>query len=181
MKVLGICCSPRKEGNTEMLIREALAGAEAAGAQTELSTLRDKDIRFCDGCRSCDATGKCHIKDDMQIIYRQVLAADGLIFGSPSYFQSASGQAKVLIDRLVSLHRKNLLRDKVGGVIVAASRTGHGEVRNQFCSFFDSTGMVMGGFVRGFAKDKGQIAQDPSALAAARDLGKRIVAIHKVK
>lgn len=177
IKVLGICCSPRKNGNTEILVKEALAGAEELKAQTELITLRDKDIKGCDGCRGCDKSGKCHIKDDMQLIYPKIVEADGLIFGTPVYFWSVTGQGKMFIDRLVCLHRKNLLRNKVGGVIAVASSSGHAEVRGLFYSFFAATRMIVGDFVQGFSKDVGQIKKDRWAVAASHELGKKIVGI----
>ena len=96
MNIIGIACSPRKDGNTDILIKEALAGAKDSGAKTELITIRDNEIKPCDGCGSCVNTGICHIKDDMQIIYKKMLDADGIILATPVYFWTVSGQAKVL-------------------------------------------------------------------------------------
>ncbi len=75
MKVLGIVCSPRKEGNTEILVKEALASAHEAGAQTELFRVADKTIAPCDGCGSCFETDMCKIEDDMQPLYHQMESA----------------------------------------------------------------------------------------------------------
>ena len=86
MKILGIVGSPRKGGNTEILVEEALTATREAGAQTEIILLADKNIAGCDGCGSCFETGVCKIKDDMQSIYPQLEAADAIIFGSPVYF-----------------------------------------------------------------------------------------------
>ena len=66
MKVLGIVCSPRRRGNTEILVDEALASAKDSGAEVELVTVSGKNIAPCDGCESCIITGKCRIEDDMQ-------------------------------------------------------------------------------------------------------------------
>jgi len=181
IKVVGICCSPRANGNTEILVKEAIAGATEAGAVAEMITLRDKDIKPCDGCRGCDKTGKCHIKDDMEPIYQKILDADGLIFGSPVYFWSISGQGKVFMDRLVCLHRKNLLRNKVGGVIAVASSSGHAGVRDLYYSFFSATRIIIGDFVQGFSKDKGHIKKDRWAVAASHELGKKIVGIAEAR
>jgi multimeric flavodoxin WrbA len=73
MKVLGICCSPRKGGNTETLVNEALKGAKQEGAETELYSVSGKHIEPCDGCRACARTGICHIEDDMQDVYKKML------------------------------------------------------------------------------------------------------------
>ncbi|MFC2060339.1 flavodoxin family protein [Chloroflexota bacterium] len=96
---LGIVCSGRKEGNTEILVKEALASAQEAGAQTELVLVAGKDISPCNGCCSCRQTDVCHIQDDMQSIYEQLETVDAIIFGSPVYFHSVSAQAKAIMDR----------------------------------------------------------------------------------
>ena len=125
MKILGICCSPRKAGNTELLIEKALEGARAAGAETELYRMAGRDIRPCDGCSSCRKTGVCHIQDDMQEVYEKMAAADGIIFGTPVYFYSMDAQAKTLIDRTFSMNRpESSLENKVGGVITVAGSLG---------------------------------------------------------
>ena len=75
MKILGICGSPRK-GNTEFLLRETIKVAKEKGAEVELIFLREKRIEFCDGCLRCDETGKCHLRDDMQEIYKKLEESD---------------------------------------------------------------------------------------------------------
>jgi len=74
LKVLGIACSPRKAGNTEILLREALAGAKESGAEVELLRISDMNIAACDGCEACHESGECRIKDDMQKAYKKILA-----------------------------------------------------------------------------------------------------------
>jgi multimeric flavodoxin WrbA len=85
MKVLGICCSPRKDGNTENLIKEVFRGSALEGAETDLFSVSGKHIEPCDGCRSCNLTGICVIKDDMQVLYQKMVSADSLIFSTPTY------------------------------------------------------------------------------------------------
>jgi multimeric flavodoxin WrbA len=63
MNVLGISCSPRKNGSTSALVNESLKGAKKEGAKTEFYSLSGKDIKPCDGCRTCAKTGVCRIKD----------------------------------------------------------------------------------------------------------------------
>ncbi len=66
LRVLGISGSPREGGNTDILLGEALAGAEDLDAETELIAIRNMKISPCDGCESCRVSGRCHIDDDMQ-------------------------------------------------------------------------------------------------------------------
>jgi len=100
MKVLGISGSQRKGGNSEILLKAALARARECGAETEFIGLYEKDIEFCDGCCKCDMTKICEIDDDMAGVIRKVLAADAIIFATPTYFGDVSGTMKNFLDRL---------------------------------------------------------------------------------
>ena len=146
MKVLGIVCSPRKGGNTEILMQEALTSSRDCGAETELLTIWDKNIKPCDGCYSCAKTGKCHIKDDMQEIYLKLLESDGIIWGTPVYFFDVTAQAKILIDRSFVLYRNSKLNSKVGGVISVADSLGHQNVWYLFNAFFSVNRMLSADF-----------------------------------
>jgi multimeric flavodoxin WrbA len=105
MRILGICCSPRK-GNTEWVMRKILTNAERNGAEIELITLRDKNIKMCDGCLACEKTNACHIKDDMQEIYGRMLSADGIVLGSPDYMDAPTGSAMNFIHRMYPIYGK---------------------------------------------------------------------------
>ncbi|MBM4447669.1 MAG: flavodoxin family protein, partial [Chloroflexi bacterium] len=168
--------------NSEILVQEALAGAQACGAETELITIWDKDIRPCDGCLSCEKTGKCHIKDDVQVIYPKMIAADGIIWGTPVYFWSATAQAKMLIDRSYALYtNNNRLASKVGGVISVGASLGNVAVWNLFNTFFSVHHMLSTDFVYGYARNKGDIRKDKHAMQAARELGRQMVLIAERK
>jgi len=88
--IVAICGSPRKGGNTELALREVLRSATQGGAEEDLIRLADFTVRPCDGCNSCAATGKCHIEDDFERIFRRTTQADGLVFGSLVYNVSMS-------------------------------------------------------------------------------------------
>src|SRR5512136_288519 len=112
MKVLGIFGSPRRGGNTEILLEEALKGAEAEGAEVERLHLTDINITPCKECHGCDRTGECILQDDMQKIYPKLLEADVIILASPIFFYGVSAWAKSLIDRSQAFWpRKYLLKD----------------------------------------------------------------------
>lgn len=180
MKVLGIVCSPRKGGNTEIMMNEALAGARSYGAETEPWTTAGKNLKPCDACQSCvQKSGKCHINDDMQELYAKVLAAQGIIFGSPSYFNSVTSQAKIVIDRLYCLYRQGVLCDKVVGLISVAQSRGHEGIRTQFSNFTECSHMLLADQAYGFAFDKGAIRKDKFAMKSAEELGKQVVSLIK--
>ena len=180
MQVLGIVCSPRKGGNTEIMMNEALTGARSYGAETELWTVAGKELKPCDGCGTCrKKNGECHIKDDMQELFPKILAADGIIFGSPSYFMSVTAQAKIVIDRLYSLYNICALPNKVAGVISVATGIGHEAVWTQFVSFFSHCHMLLADHVYGFATDKGDIRKDRYAMKGSEELGRQVVSLVK--
>ena len=99
VKVLGIAGSPRIGGNSEVLLDSALAGAESAGAKTEKIVLSMLKITPCDSDSFCRKNGTCYIKDDMQLVYKKLKAADAIIISSPVYFGSVTAQLKAMIDR----------------------------------------------------------------------------------
>ncbi|MFC2060393.1 flavodoxin family protein [Chloroflexota bacterium] len=181
MKILGIVCSERKEGNTEILVKEALASAQEAGAQTELVLVANKNISPCDGCGSCRQTDVCHIQDDMKSIYKQLETVDGIIFGSPVYFSSVSAQAKAIMDRTYLFLKDKRLKGKVAAPILAVRRVGGTQARNLLYGYFMTQGMVPVRGAIGYGREKGDVkqgvgaSQGSSALGEARTAGTDIV------
>ena len=168
MKVLGIVCSPRLHGNTEILVQASLAKAQEEGAEIELVTLAGKTIAPCDSCYSCRKTDKCHIKDDMQDIYTKLLEADGIIFGTPVYFGTVCAQAKALIDRSYVFLGEHKLRNKVAGVVVTTGRLGGTSAFTVFSVFSNVQRMIIVGVAIGFGgAEKGQIRNDKRGMASA--------------
>lgn len=110
MKVLGLTFG-RKLGNTEILVKEALMGAEEAGAEVELVRVSDLDLRPCTGCNEClddlfeqGGQGRCAIEDGFGWLDARITGADGLVIGSPIYGKSPTGLFQVLADRMRPSH-----------------------------------------------------------------------------
>ena len=194
MKVIGVVCSPRQQGNTEILVREALTAAREAGAEeVEMVSLANKKIFPCDGCDCCLETGECIIDDDMQHIYPKLLTADGIIIGTPVYFWGACGLAKIFIDRTYCLAASHLaivpdleirakmksrgkgLRDKVGGIIVVTARVGGTTALRQVSDFFRVHRMPEAGSAIGLAMHKGEANKDEQGLNESRWTGRAVV------
>ncbi len=111
-KVLGISGSPRRDGNTELLLKEFLRGARDSGHETELFILNEFKISPCTSCDSCQKNGQCIIDDDMQLMYNKLLEADYIVLASPIYFGGVSAQLKSFIDRCQALwSRKYILKE----------------------------------------------------------------------
>lgn len=98
-KVLIISSSPRKGGNSEKLAASFAKGAESSGNKTKTVFLREKDLNFCKGCFACLKLGHCVIQDDAVEIAAKMHDADVLVFATPVYYYSVSGQLKTMLDR----------------------------------------------------------------------------------
>lgn len=97
--MLGISTSPRIKGNSDLLLRQALAGAESAGACTEYIHSPDYNVSPCIECNACYETGLCKVQDDYQQLLKKILDANHIIFATPVFFMTVCAQAKMLIDR----------------------------------------------------------------------------------
>lgn len=181
MKILGIICSPRKGGNTEILVKEALAAARELQAETEIFSVLDKHIAPCDGCEACRKTRACHIKDDMQELYQKLEQADALVFGTPVYYGSVSAQAKAIMDRTYAYYAERRLKGKVAAPVVAVRRVGGAQTRNLLYGYFMAQGMIPVRGTIGYGWGKGDVlkgvgaAPGISAIDEARNVGKDIV------
>jgi multimeric flavodoxin WrbA len=103
IKVLGIAGSPRRGGNTDLLLQEAMAGASSGAAETKIIILSELCIAPCRHCDGCLKTGKCVIEDDMQWIYTELRGLDHLVLASPIFFMGVTAQTKAMIDRCQAL------------------------------------------------------------------------------
>jgi len=175
VKILAIIGSPRKNSNTEILIKEAMEGAKQAGAETEILNITELNIIPCNGCDFCLDGGECSISDDMQQISPKLIEADGIFIGTPVYFWNVSGQVKILIDRTYPLmvHRK--LRGKVGGIAVVANRVGCGNAYSSLNDYFALMRMTLAGGVIGYAGEPGEIRNDSEAMIQSSAAGKAMV------
>jgi len=98
MKAIGIVCSPRKNGNSDVLVREIL---KSTGIKdNEIFYPNEMDIRGCQACYSCKEQGKCAVEDDMVKIYDAIEKADIVVFGAPIYMSGVTAQFKTVLDRL---------------------------------------------------------------------------------
>ena len=127
MLVLGIVGSPRKGGNTEILMKEALKVCQEEGLETEFPHLADLRIDPCNECMVCKKERTCPIEDDFSPLYEKMLKADGILLGSPVFFSSATPSIKALIDRAgyLGIAQDRPFEKKVGGAIVVGRRAGH--------------------------------------------------------
>ncbi len=112
VRILGIYGSPRRKGNSSLLLKKAIQGAIEAGAEVEEVVLRDLKMSPCLEIYGCKQTGRCVIKDDFQGIYDQLLSCHGLMLASPVFFYAVSAHTKILMDRCQSLWAKRYWVEK---------------------------------------------------------------------
>lgn len=124
VKILAVYGSPRRKGNTSLLLREAVRGARGEGADVEEVVLRDLKISPCLEIYGCKKAGRCAIQDDFQPLYDQLLACRGLMLASPIFFYSVSAHAKSMIDRCQSLWVKKYWIDQSTMVLREPRRRG---------------------------------------------------------
>ncbi len=185
LKVVGIVGSPRKDGNTEYMVRKCLEYISQEDIEVELVTLHDKNISFCVGCDSCKATNKCVIDDDMQMLTDKVRDADGVIMSSPVYFGDMTGLAKTFIDRLRPLRNVHSFKYKVCGAVSTGGFRNGGQ-ESTIASIHDFF-LIQGGIVVGDdrptahygATGVGDTSDDDTADITCQNLASRMVDVLK--
>ena len=161
MKVIGVCGSPRK-GNTEWMLRRFLQELAAREIETELILLRKKEIKGCDGCLSCEVGGTarkglCRIRDDMQELYQKLLEADGLVLGTPVYFELLSGLLKNFMDRTCPIWPRLEGKPMAG---LAVAEEGVGKAIENLKTYASVCGMQWIGSVTALGKTPKQVSKN---------------------
>ena len=177
-KVLAIVGSPRRKGNTDILVDRILSGAKDAGADVEKIHLKGLTIKECDGCYACWKGKLCPKKDDMNDLYPKIDAADVVVFGTPVYWFGPTALLKAFIDRLIYFNCPEN-RPKIAGkaaFIASPFEDTDMETAAPMLAFFEKcfdylemkpAGRIL---VPGVA-DKGDILKKNKALEQAYQLG----------
>lgn len=140
-KILGVIGSPRKNGNTHVLVSRILDGARDMGADTEALFLGEHKILECDGCHACWKGKRCSKSDDMRQIYRKIIESDVIVFGTPVYWYGPTALMKCFIDRFVFFNCPENRRkiEKKKAVIVVPFEENHVETSDLLVRFFEKT------------------------------------------
>ncbi len=127
MNVMGISGTPRKKGNSEILLRYALKPFENNGWNVKIFLLSELEIKPCNACDSCRETGTCIINDDIQSIYDAFRWCNAIIISSPVYYLNVSSQLLSVLDRHYAVRFDKPLEGKVGGAIAVGNGTSGGQ------------------------------------------------------
>lgn len=182
MKVLGINCSPRKGGNTEILIKEVFKALEKEGIKTEFFQLGGKRVSGCVACMKCkkERDDKCHQKNDLiNECIKKMKKADGIIIGSPVYFADISADAKALIEVAGYALRASgsPLKRKVGAGVIAVRRAGAVHSFDSINNFFLINEMIIPGssyWNIGIGREKGEVLKDEEGMKTMKVLGENM-------
>jgi multimeric flavodoxin WrbA len=182
MKAIGIVGSPRKGGNTEIIVAHCLKAIAEEGIGTELVQLAGLKIAGCKGCGHCfKHPGDCSTKDDMQTVREKMIGADAIIVGSPVYFGSATALVKGFLERSAYCER-GALSGKVGGPLVVARRGGTNFTFAELMFWFHLNGITTpAGTYWGMAigREKGEVEQDEEGMSTAWNFGKNVAKLTK--
>ena len=179
MKVVAFNGSPRKEGNTSLLIGHIFTELNREGIETESIQVGGETIRGCTACYKCFALKdrRCAMNDDIaNACVEKMIEADGIIIGSPTYFAAMTPETKALIDRCGMVTRANgdLLKRKAGAAVVAVRRAGAISVFDTINHFFTISQMIIPGssyWNIAVGRNIGDVEQDEEGIKTMRDLG----------
>ena len=181
-KIVGFNGSPRKEGNTYLLIKRVFSALEKHGIETELVQLGGNPVRGCTACLWCKEhqEQRCVYQDDIiNECITKMIEADGIILGSPTYFAGLTTETKALIDRggYVTRNNGNLLRRKVGAAVTAVRRAGSVNVFNAVNHFMLINEMIIPGSIYwnlGIGRAIGDVEEDEEGMKTMDALGENI-------
>ena len=182
MNLLAFNGSPRRDGNTRILLDHVLEPFQAKGVKTEVFQLGGSNIHGCRGCYGCfkEKNGRCAFDDDVaNECIAKMVKADAIILGSPTYFADLTPETKALIDRagLVSRANGDLFKHKVGAAVIAVRRAGEIHAFDSINHFFLISQMIVPGSCYwnvGVGREKGDVRKDEEGLKTMRVLGENM-------
>lgn len=184
MKVVAFNGSPRKDGNTTILINTLFGELEKEGLETELVQLSGKTVHGCIACYKCfeNKDQRCAVNNDfMNTCIEKMITADGIILGSPVYFADVTSEMKALIDRagFVSMANGGMYKNKVGAAVVALRRSGAIHTLDSMNHFFLAGQMIIVGRGIGVGREKGEVEKDDEGIQMVKALGQRMAWVLK--
>lgn len=181
-KILAVVGSPRKGGNTDVLLDRMAEGARREGGDVEKIYLSDLKITECDGCHRCWQGRDCSKDDDMSALYATIAGADAFIFGTPVYWYGPTGLMKLFIDRFVYFNcAENRANVQGKSVVIAVPfeeevlETARGVVEFFEKSLAYLEMKLLGKLIVPGVSGKGDILKRAEYLEEARKVGKRLV------
>ena len=180
MKVIGICSSARKQGNTALLIRTVFGELEREGIETELLEFAGSVVEPCKACWACGGKGNCvHRRDPFCGVFEKLKEADGVILGSPVYSANISANMQAFLERAAVVCDMNpgLMRHKVGAAVSAVRRAGGLQAVDAMNHFFLNHEMIVAGATYwnvSYGRMPGEVESDTEGMDTMRSLGQNM-------
>ena len=181
-RILGVVGSPRKNGNTHLLVSTVLDGARERGATAKLVRLGKRKIDECDGCHDCWKEGRCHKDDDMRKLHKQVAKSDVIVFGTPVYWYGPTVAMKAFLDRFVYFNgpKNRPLLKATSAVLVVPFEEEDPSTADPLVTMFEKSlaylemPLVAKLLVPGVTK-RGEVREHPERLEEALRIGRELV------
>lgn len=183
-KVLGVVGSPRKNGNTHVLVSKILEGVKSRGISTATIFLNDLTIEECYGCHVCWKNEKCVKNDDMSSLYQKIIESDVIVFGTPVYWYAPTALMKGFIDRFVYFNgpkNRKKIKGKLG-VIAVPFEDEDDETVAPVVSFFEKSlnflGMkLIGKIIAPGVTISGEVKEKKEYMDEAYELGRKVAKV----
>jgi multimeric flavodoxin WrbA len=181
MKILGVVGSPRKKGNTHILVSEILEGAKGKRADVDILFLNDLKIQECDGCHVCWEGEPCSKNDDMNGIYPKIAESDGIVFGTPVYWYGPTALMKGFVDRFVYFNcpdNRAGVKGKAAAIAVPFEEQ-NPETASLVVAFFEKSFQylqmsLIGKIIAPGVTRRGEISERKACLEECRELGRKL-------
>jgi multimeric flavodoxin WrbA len=190
MNIIGISGSPTGGSSTDIIVNAVLDGASADHVKTRFVRLNEKNIIPCQSCGESPHPEYCFFHDDMDEIFALMEKSEGIILGSPIFFDSVSAQAKLFIDRTNCLRpvdfsiaketvfREPMFKGKKGGIVMVGGDDGEFDTALRTArAFFIWAGIDMVFELRYISKSLrvGEVAEDQETIEKARQCGRKLL------
>ncbi|MDD3071613.1 MAG: flavodoxin family protein [Methanoculleus horonobensis] len=182
-RVVLLCGSPRREGNTAKVLGECARVLEREGIETETVSLEEMRILSCTACGLC-TNGECALDDGLNEIIEKIREAEGFIVGTPVYFGTARGDVTAALQRIgmVSMASDSFLSRKVGGPIAVARRGGHTATLQELLMFYLMNDMIVPGSTYWnmvFGRTPGEALGDEEGMKTVRRFAENVAFLIK--
>jgi len=182
-RILGFVGSPKRDGNTGILVQRFMKGVAEAGGESKIHWLNMLKVTPCQACGYCQTHDRCVINDDLTPILLEIPKADGIVIGSPVYFYQVSAQTKALIDRFYSLLNPDFTHRLGAGKRLATIYCQGSPEQHAFDPYFDLTARALKTIgmneeqrlVAHGLHEHGAVLQCPELLEEAQRMGRKMI------
>ncbi|MHA1904216.1 MAG: flavodoxin family protein [Candidatus Thorarchaeota archaeon] len=180
-RIIGIVGSPRRNGNTEILVDEVLAGASEKGASIRKVILSKLNISPCRACDICTKTGQCVQQDDMTELFVQIEKSDVLVLGTPVYWWGPTAQFKAFLDRWYAVYTKGMFKEKETVLVIpleSKKESNYKPLLDMFKAIMEELQMIhIETILAPGVFQRGAVQENQELLDSSREVGSKLVSM----